>query len=762
MQSVTSAFNSIFAKGKYMLNVEYRMTVNGSTVYGQDTLVESEGVLTESLFGKFSIGNFVSKELDISFVNDAVEVPKGASLFIECRISADKKTWSEWIPKGTFFVDTRRVRQGVTTVHAYDSAMKANAVFMRTGTWQTIKALALYQEICTMIGVSTDSLTVATMTANNYDITKAPSIGENGTKILEMLMYLGTLYGGNWAVDETNHLKLISTKQSSYYECDANEDLELAKNSVTVDRVEIFTDASGQDVVRYPNVSTARWNAMTGYILQGQSIYVDKNNVVDVYNRVVGSTYRGFSASAVSENPALQIGDGIQLEGVNLVLVKRVLTFGVDMPEYSAPYEEELESEYPTISPQIRKLQRAIEVSGASLNVLNNKIDAEVVNRQNGEVKSVVRQYCLSDSTFVPAHHTEWSEVMPTPTEGWYLWSRMYITYNDDTYKTTEPVLGENALYQDVLENRANIEINADNIKSEVTRINAEMGENLAPLTSMQTDDLTYWKVNVNPAMVTNLADGWMHVEGVGAESRALFIPLARAISYDSLTLMVEIRNATYTSGTVLIQHTGYAGTKPQYIPKGSLTNPANGAHYIQLVPNPDTDNTSSLFNIMIWRLNSAEFSFDIRFSLYAGNHTGDFIPYSIYSQSSRVTQTADGILIDLATKITADEAQGLVDAYGDGVRKYLEYVDGVLRLGENSSQFKALLSNTRLVFTGADGKECAWISNNQLYINESVLNGPMYIRKNAQSSTGWRVFVDSNDMLIFRHVTGLEVSNGN
>ena len=70
------------------------------------------------------------------------------------------------------------------------------------------------------------------------------------------------------------------------------------------------------------------------------------------------------------------------------------------------------------------------------------------------------------------------------------------------------------------------------------------------------------------------------------------------------------------------------------------------------------------------------------------------------------------------------DAANAAVQAYDAQVQNYMRY-DGTaneLTLGQVGSGFKAKLSNTRLAFTGADGNDAAWISNNQLNINEAVI----------------------------------------
>ena len=564
MQETSSLYKQIFTNAQDRLEIEYKVTVNNADV----TLIN--GSITEVLYNTLSLGNLIAKTLDMSFVKrDNVAIPKGAEIQVEYRISDGRNT-SEWIPKGTFFIDTRKTNRGVTTLTCYDSMLKANTPYMKSGEWTGRTTLRLYQDICTLIGVEQDDDTVTILTTTPYTISEAPSIGENGTSMVQILEWIGTMYGYNWTITEDNTLKMISVIPDTYIEFKASEDIDFSDNTATIDRIQIFTTQDGSDYIRYPQVSVPVWDSMTGYVLEGTSLYATREIVDGLASRFIGKSYRGFDATAVAEDPAVQIGDGVEIEDVPLILVKRVTDFVDGFVSMSAPYEEEVVSEYP-MTESLVGLVRNVKANGASFTVLDNKIEAEVVNRRNADVKAVKVQYYLSDSDFVPAHGS-WQDVIPAVTEGMYLWSRMYITYNDDTFSTTDPVLAEDATYQEILSQSARIKVNADNISGEI-------------------------------------------------EQRSI-----------------------------------------------------------------ETSNIKTNYSVM--------------------------------------QQTVDGVIITLGEKITEADAQALVDEYGSTVEQYLRFAQGILELGESNSQFKALLSNTKLAFTGANGSEVAWISNNQLFITDAVING--------------------------------------
>lgn len=91
---------------------------------------------------------------------------------------------------------------------------------------------------------------------------------------------------------------------------------------------------------------------------------------------------------------------------------------------------------------------------------------------------------------------------------------------------------------------------------------------------------------------------------------------------------------------------------------------------------------------------------------------------------SSLIQQTADEITISFTQGIQAaeDAASTELADYADLIEQYIRFVGASIELGESNSQFKALLTTTRLSFTGADGQEAAWFSNNELHINRAII----------------------------------------
>ena len=95
---------------------------------------------------------------------------------------------------------------------------------------------------------------------------------------------------------------------------------------------------------------------------------------------------------------------------------------------------------------------------------------------------------------------------------------------------------------------------------------------------------------------------------------------------------------------------------------------------------------------------------------------------------STQIEQTAEGLLITFSQSVAdaEDKAENDLTAYSEEVQKYIRFAQGLIELGERDAQIKAVLQSTKLSFYGENGQEAAWISNNQLFINEAVVNGKL------------------------------------
>lgn len=202
MQSVSLLYRQLLAANAPK---EVRAIIAGVT-YDQTKIVSASS--KAALMDKAAtIGNCVAKELNLVLRNPG-EIPRMAEIRMEFRLNSGTQQ-SEWLPKGTFFIDTRDEGNGVLTIDAFDPMLKCDQSFTTSGeqgTWPRTD-ITVVNQIADRIGVTVDSRTTAIITAG-YTI-QYPGYGEGAYTMREMLGFIGSMYAGNWIITDENKLRLL-------------------------------------------------------------------------------------------------------------------------------------------------------------------------------------------------------------------------------------------------------------------------------------------------------------------------------------------------------------------------------------------------------------------------------------------------------------------------------------------------------------------------------------------------------------------------
>lgn len=176
--------------------------------YGMSQLVSVE--TNHALFpnGVPEVGGAVSGEINISMLKPAGEFPTRARLALYVR-ATDGTRYSEWIPQGIYFIDTRQQTKDssgidLLTIHGYD-AMLMTEVDYPTDDSMDYPAMDIdiVRHIAESINVGIDERTVELMTAG-YEFPLP--VGYSSREVLKMI---AAAYGGNWCMNATGDLCLV-------------------------------------------------------------------------------------------------------------------------------------------------------------------------------------------------------------------------------------------------------------------------------------------------------------------------------------------------------------------------------------------------------------------------------------------------------------------------------------------------------------------------------------------------------------------------
>ena len=430
---------------------EYRLEIEG-TAYENSSLISCK--TTAALFDSFGIGNAVARTITATIVPQG-NLPVMAGVNVFMRVTNGTLT-SSWVPKGQFFLDTRTTdSDGLLTVTGYDAMLKADSIYMESGTWAAKTALAVLEEIADSIGVSIEASTESYLQANPITLASIPAIGTDGTTKREMLKHIAVLYGGNFAMTDSGELKLHRLGVSS-----GSTDVGVLMESLSVSpafekirKVKLFygdisyeaeqcnfscpmssigTMASGlpyaliyaltpltsqtapavgdyikitdreskyyRVTVVFPGISVTLEEAEApGRLLSAECFYASAENAQKVLNRVFGFSYQPYAAVGAEVEIAVELGDAVTLNGTQSYLYSQDINFDVDASsDVKGKSDEEINHEYPFQDAESRKIKAEVNKLKATVETELKVLPGQILGRVS---KGYAAKY--SDSTAV-------------------------------------------------------------------------------------------------------------------------------------------------------------------------------------------------------------------------------------------------------------------------------------------------------------------------------------------------------------------------
>lgn len=186
---------------------ETKVAING-VEYGQSQIM-SLAIERRMFSAEYPVvGACLSAEIRLSMLKPGAVIPRMASIIPYSRVT-NGTTTSEWIPQGTFYIDTRDTTNNddslpILTLHGYDAMLKTEADYPSTSHAWPYADTDVVQEIATTIGVTVDARTWDVM-VNNYQIS-LPA----GYSMREVLGNIGAMYAGDWVMTYDGELLLVT------------------------------------------------------------------------------------------------------------------------------------------------------------------------------------------------------------------------------------------------------------------------------------------------------------------------------------------------------------------------------------------------------------------------------------------------------------------------------------------------------------------------------------------------------------------------
>jgi len=174
----------------------------GGSGYGENMLITVQ-TNTGTFSGEFpSVGNAIAGEISLSMYKPTGVIERMAKVSPWIRLVGEDEE-SEWIQKGTFYIDTREYEEDghgniVMTIHGYDAMLKAEEDFPMDASIFDLTGFAtdidVVEFIANKIGISVDPRTYDDMD-QGYVIPRPL-----GYTMREVLKYIAAMYAGNFII----------------------------------------------------------------------------------------------------------------------------------------------------------------------------------------------------------------------------------------------------------------------------------------------------------------------------------------------------------------------------------------------------------------------------------------------------------------------------------------------------------------------------------------------------------------------------------
>ena len=205
MYTVSALWATLIATdGHYFITKVY---VNG-VEYTQDKIFEMSVEMRMFSGQQPGVGGCLSSEITLKMLAPSASIPRMAEIVPYVQVT-DGTQYSEWIPQGQFWIDTRETTKNddgldILTIHAYDSMLMTEAAYPNTAASFPKIDTDVVDEIANEIGVGVDQRTYSLMT-NGYQI-GLPA----GYSMREVLSNIAAMYAGNWVMNYDGELLLIA------------------------------------------------------------------------------------------------------------------------------------------------------------------------------------------------------------------------------------------------------------------------------------------------------------------------------------------------------------------------------------------------------------------------------------------------------------------------------------------------------------------------------------------------------------------------
>lgn len=368
----------------FIAGVEQKILKKAETKYSN---LNMPPLVKGSLFvgSKPSVGGCVSRQIDI-MIKPKGTIPRMAEIKLETRlvlkdfVTGEITSTSEWLPKGSFYIDTRQTDKvsGALIIHGYDAMLKAEKQYIPTDSESTSwprKMPAVVADICYRMGVDLDPRSVI----NDWDVQYPGDL-----TMREILGYIAACHVGNFTITDAGALRLVPLVPA-----DGTIDIgNAAMSLIDSPAFEPFSKVQ----FHYDEKDTFSVGDDSGRVLEIEAAWATQEIADAAIAAINGYVYQPYEAAGAILDPGAELGDTLSVGGVTGPIIAVTTTFdALCSSDVSAPSDQEVDHECPYENRSQRNTRREVAKATASLKVGVDEIVGKVEGIE-GNVSSVTQK----------------------------------------------------------------------------------------------------------------------------------------------------------------------------------------------------------------------------------------------------------------------------------------------------------------------------------------------------------------------------------
>ena len=388
---------------------EQAAVINGE-VYEEARIVSAESY--GGIFERDSlcIGSAVSRQADVAVFMPG-DVPAGAEVKLGYRLTLDGEA-SEWVPKGTFYIDTRETdsETGVLSLHCFDAVLKADTA------WEPDQSLEFPMTMPEAMRVTAALFGLELDPRSELIEAYTIDYPATGTTVRQIWRWIAAAHGGNWTVTEDGKLRLLrlrAVKDAAVLGTEDGEAIDFGGVLLAVsDEVEDDADGVGRTEVgenasecKFPgtlppvsqvilNVDDEHYYAAgddSGQLVEADCPYATQAMVDALLEQLSGYVYQPAVITDALIDPAVELGDKVTANGTSFTLAYMETVHDALMAsDISAPGQRDSEHELGAyIGPLTREMNRKFAQTNAAIEKSSGEVRAYVENQVQGALAEV-------------------------------------------------------------------------------------------------------------------------------------------------------------------------------------------------------------------------------------------------------------------------------------------------------------------------------------------------------------------------------------